>query len=70
MEEEKERGIIFEGEETGEIFEINETVELKDFPMTIMYVLNNKFPDGKKRALFFRLPFSKLLKYFSSTSLR
>ncbi len=59
----KERGIIFEGEETGEIFEINETVELKDFPMTIMYVLNNKFPDGKKRALFLLLTFLHSIKW-------
>lgn len=59
----KERGIIFVGDSDQEIFEINENVELKDFPHTIMYVLNNKFPDGKKRALFLLLTFLHSIKW-------
>lgn len=38
-------------------FEITEKIELKDFPKTINYILNNKFEDGKKRALFILLTF-------------
>jgi len=59
----KEKGIIFEGDETGEIFEINENVEIKDFPQTINYILNNKFSDGKKRALFLLLTFLYSIKW-------
>lgn len=59
----KEKGIIFVGESDQEIFEINENVEFKDFPSTIMYVLNNKFPDGKKRALFLLLTFLHSIKW-------
>lgn len=36
----------------GEVFEITGTVDMKDFPKTIKYVLDNSFEDGKKRALF------------------
>ena len=36
----------------GEVFEITGTVDMKDFPKTIQFVLNNGFEDGKKRALF------------------
>lgn len=36
----------------GEVFEITSEIDMKDFPKTILYVLEHGFEDGKKRALF------------------
>lgn len=44
-------------------FEITEEVDIKDFPPTISYVLNNNFDDGKKRALFLLLTFLTSIKW-------
>lgn len=52
-----DRGIIFEGEFEVAAYEIDEEVELKDFPPTITFTLENNFEDGKKRALFLLLTF-------------
>lgn len=48
-------------------FEINEEVDMKDFPKTILYTLENNFPDGKKRALFLLLTFLYSIKYSDET---
>ncbi|MDA3855264.1 MAG: hypothetical protein PF569_03330 [Candidatus Woesearchaeota archaeon] len=58
-----ERGIIFEGEFEIAAFEIDEKVELKDFPATIVFALENDFEDGKKRALFLLLTFLHAVKW-------
>jgi DNA primase catalytic subunit len=44
-------------------FEINEKIDIKDFPETIKFTLENNFPDGKKRALFLLLTFLYSIKY-------
>jgi hypothetical protein len=58
-----ERGIIFEGEHEVAAFNIDEEVELKDFPPTISFALNNDFIDGKKRAVFLLLTFLHSIKW-------
>ncbi len=59
----EKKGIIFTGDSNGEIFEINSKVELKDFPEVIKFILENKFEDGKKRAMFVLLTFLYSIKY-------
>lgn len=59
----EKRGIIFTGDNSGDFFEINEEVEMKDFPSTITYALDNQFEDGKKRALFLILTFLHSIKW-------
>lgn len=39
------------------VFEINEEVDIKDFPKTIQFALNNSFEDGRKRVVFLLLTF-------------
>ena len=41
----------------GEVFEIEGTIEMKDFPETIKFALQNNFIDGKKRGLFLLLTY-------------
>jgi DNA primase catalytic subunit len=45
------------------IIEINEEINIKDFPETIKFVLENNFEDGKKRALFLLLTYLYSIKW-------
>jgi len=63
----QKRGIIFTGDVSGEVFEINGEVEIKDFPKTISFILNNQFEDGKKRAIFVLLTFLNSIKWNHET---
>ncbi len=49
------------------VYEINEEVEMKDFPKTILYILDHNFEDGKKRALFVLLCYLYGIKWKSDT---
>jgi DNA primase catalytic subunit len=45
------------------VLEINEKVDIKDFPQTIQFVLNNNFEDGRKRAIFLLLTYLYSIKW-------
>jgi len=49
--------MTIEGEFEYSTFDIQEEIERSEFPSTINYILENQFPDGKKRALFVLLTF-------------
>ena len=51
------------GSRDGFAFEITEEVKVSDFPRTIQYVLNSKFEDGRKRALFLLMTFLTSVKW-------
>lgn len=45
------------------VYEINEEIAIKAFPETVQYIMNAKFEDGKKRALFVLLTFLFSIKW-------
>ena len=54
----------FKSKKSGEfLLEINEEVDIKDFPNTIQYALNNSFEDGRKRAVFLLLTYLYSIKW-------
>lgn len=59
----KNKGMIFEGDNSGDFFDIEVEIEQQDFPKTIQYVLDNKLEDGKKRAIFLLMTFLYSIKY-------
>lgn len=45
------------------VIEITEEVDIKDFPLTINYLLSNNLEDGRKRAIFLLLTFLTSIKW-------